>query len=172
MCKVVNENCRELVHAPCGSHHPAADFKNNLLPLEKIIEDVDRILSSQPNPSKERPTSDSVPQPEAVLKSSPADPGSENGASAVLTNMESDESMQIDRDPINEKPEPSADVEKPETSAVPASENTGPDQPDSTTQPEKSSIDEMEVEASKDIGTPEDEQDGEGGTRGVIVLDD
>ncbi|XP_022981141.1 CHD3-type chromatin-remodeling factor PICKLE [Cucurbita maxima] len=189
MCKVLDENCKELVHAPSGSHHAASDLKNNLLPLEKIFEDVDRILSSQSNPINEQPMSVSDPQPVVVespstdfgLKPSLADPDSERDA--VVTEMEidpakdseskkeSDRLMPIDLDLIDEKPEPSARVEMAESSSrVPASDDPCPDQPDSTPLPEKRSVvDEMEVEVSKDIASPEYNEEG---NPQVIVLDD
>lgn len=177
MCKVVDVNCRELVHAPSGSHHVASDLKNNLLPLEKIFEDVNRIFSPQPNPTEEQPTSDSGPQlahgeSPNNRASSVADSGSERAA--VATNMEvdsateskpqkeSDKLMQVDLSPAEEKPEPSAHV--------PASEDPCLGQPECTPLPEKTSIYEMEVEASKDTAAPE-EHNGEGKS-GVIVLDD
>ncbi|KAL4022127.1 hypothetical protein IC575_015850 [Cucumis melo] len=184
MCKVVDENCRELVHAPIGSHHAASDLKNNLLPLEKIIEDVDRILSPQPNPTKEQSTSDSVRQPAVVdspstdvgLKSSLTNQNPDSEKADVATNMEvdpstesesqkeSNKSMQIDLDLITEEPEPSA-------SHVPASEDPNPNQPESASLPERSRVDEMEVEGSKEIGAAE-EHSIEGPKAGVIVLDD
>lgn len=176
MCKVVDENCRELVHAPTGSHHAASELKNNLLPLEKIIEDVGRILSPQPNLIKEEAAVVQSPSTDVGLKSSLADPDPDSEKADVVTNMmevdpltesepqkESDKSMQIDLDLVNEKPEPSA-------AHVPASEDGDPNQPESATLPERSSIDEMEAEASKEIAEAE-KHSIEGKAR-VIVLDD
>ena len=144
---------------------------------------MDRILSPQPNPTKEQSTSDSVRQPAVVespstdvsLKSSLTNQNPDSEKADVATNMEVDpstesepqkesKSMQIDLDPITEEPEPSV-------SHVPASKDPNPNQPESASQLERSRVDEMEVEGSKEIGAAK-EHSIDDPKAGVIVLDD